>query len=164
MSCANHVISAPTAARLENLRKLVLALQANQLSRTDIGNMLQVSQSCARAYIKELGDNVVVVRHIGRTEAARSVGDPVYRLAIAADQVGEFLAGLAATMPRRHGGRAPEIVIAARDPRRHFHILADDTHYAIRVSRTPAMRDPLVAAFFGAAAAASVQSRAVGRA
>ena len=33
---------------------------------------------------------------------------------------------------------------------RHFHILADDTHYAIRVNRGPVTRDPLVAALFGA--------------
>src|SRR5690606_9408743 len=32
---------------------------------------------------------------------------------------------------------------------RHFQILADDTHYAIRVNRSPVARDPLVAALFG---------------
>jgi hypothetical protein len=31
--------------------------------------------------------------------------------------------------------------------------LADDTHYAIRVNRSPVMRDPLVAALFGSAPA-----------
>jgi len=162
MSRTNHAISTPTAARLANLRKLVTALQVNQLSRTEISNLLQVGESCARAYIKELGDKVAVVRHIGRTDTPRSVGEPVYCLAIAADQVQAFLVSLAAA-PRRHGGRAPDIVIAARQPGRRFHILADDTHYAIRVSRAPAMRDPLVAALFGAAAA-SVQPHNAGRA
>jgi hypothetical protein len=38
---------------------------------------------------------------------------------------------------------------------RHFHILADDTHYAIRVNRSPVARDPLVAALFGAAPSAN---------
>jgi hypothetical protein len=38
---------------------------------------------------------------------------------------------------------------------RHFHIRADDTHYAIRVNRSPVARDPLVAALFGAAPAST---------
>jgi hypothetical protein len=42
--------------------------------------------------------------------------------------------------------------IAAREPGRRFHILADDAHYPVRISREPAARDPLVAALFGAPA------------
>jgi hypothetical protein len=42
---------------------------------------------------------------------------------------------------------------------RHFHILADDTHYAIRVNRSPVTRDPLVAALFGPAPGQAAKER-----
>lgn len=67
-----------------------------------------------------------------------------------ADQVGAYLAELVAQAPFRPvtASRRPQ-AIAARDPRRHFHILGDDKHYAIRVSRALPAQDPYVAALFG---------------
>jgi hypothetical protein len=74
----------------------------------------------------------------------------------AADKVQAFLACLAAQAPARPVTlrQTPES-IAAREPGRRFHILADDEHYSIRVSRAAPARDPMVAALFGAGPAST---------
>jgi len=146
MTRARYVTHSQTAARLAKLRTLITTLQVRQLRRDEICNLLQVGPSGVRKYLADLRGLVATVF---------DAGVAVCRLVGAAEKVQAFLAGLGAMAPGRPVTAAPSPErIAARDPRRHFHILADDEHYAIRVSRALPARDPMVAAFFGAGPAA----------
>jgi len=139
-----------TAARLRRLRILLTAFLDRQLMREDIADLLCLSPSGVRKYVKDLAGIIGVARYVEGTETF--IGFPVYQLAIRSDQVEEFLEQMTATAPTRtYPGRPSSLSRASKDPRRHFHILADDAHYAIRVSRAPVTRDPMVAAFFGPA-------------
>jgi len=138
-----------TAMRTERLLALIAAFQTRHLMREDIGEILKVGPSGVRKYIKDLGAAIEIERYVDGT--AKFIGFPVFRLAMTAEEAQAYVAGLSAAptaLPVRASASA--LSMAAKDPSRHFHILADDTHYAVRLSRTPAMRDPLVAAFFGA--------------
>ena len=149
MTRARHVTPRQTAARIERIRILINALLAGDMTRDEIGEVLQVGPSGVRKYLADLGEKVEIARHIDGT--ATFVGFPVFCLAITPEAARAYLASLVTVAPAR-AAAAPisALSVAARDPSRHFHILADDAHYAVRVSRTPAMRDPLVAALFGA--------------
>lgn len=150
MTRARNVIPRQTSARIEKLRNLVNALMAGDLERDEIGQVAQVGPSGIRKYLTELGDKVEVARYVD--PAPGFLGFPVYRLAITPAAARAYLASLdtAAPVPRPRKESTSAVAIAARNPTRHFHILADDAHYMVRVDRAPVRRDPLVAAFFGA--------------
>lgn len=149
MTRARHVTPRQTAARIEKMRNLVNALMAGELERDEIGQVLQVGPSGIRKYLAELGARVEVGRYIDPAPGFH--GFPVYRLAITQGEAREFLASIeVGALPRPRKESTSALAIAARNPTRHFHILHDDAHYMVRVDRAPAMRDPLVAAFFGA--------------
>jgi len=153
MTRATKTPNVHTAARRENIRKLVVALQLGEMMRGDIAELLGMSPSGVRKYVKDLGAKIKIVRYVD--PAPRTRGEPVFRLTIDDDQVEAYISSLASdpepacTQPRSR------LALALRDPRRHFHILADDTHYAIRVSRALPARDPLVAHLFGPAPTAA---------
>lgn len=147
-AAVNPITHRKTAQRTERLLALVAALQTSHMMREDIGELLQVGPSGVRKYIKDLGAAIEVDRYVDGT--GKFIGFPVYRLAMTPEQAQAYLTGLAAAPEaRRTRASASALSIAAKDPSRHFHILADDTHYAVRVSRSPVARDPLVAALFG---------------
>ncbi|MBD8531534.1 MULTISPECIES: hypothetical protein [unclassified Massilia] len=149
MTRARNITPRQTAARAERLRTLVTALLAGDLERSEIGEVLQLGPSGVRKYLAELGAKIEIARRVDATE--KFEGFPVYRLAITVDEARAYLASLAGDLPSRPAKQSMSaLMVAARDPRRHFHILEDDVHYMVRLSRTPPMRDPLVAAFFGA--------------
>ena len=153
MTCAHR----HTALRTERLLALVAAFQTRHLMREDIGEILKVGPSGVRKYIKDLGAAIEIECYVDGTD--KFIGFPVYSLAISAEEAQAYVASLSAAptaLPVRASASA--LSMAAKDPSRHFHILADDTHYAVRVSRTPAMRDPLVAAFFGQRSAIEVRA------
>lgn len=143
MTRARYVTHSQTVARLAKLRTLITTLQERQLRRDEIGNILQVGPSGVRKYLADLRDLVATVF---------DAGVAVCRLVAAAEKVQAFLAGLGAMAPGRPAAAPPPSPdrIAARDPGRHFHILADDEHYSIRVSQAAPARDWAVAALFGA--------------
>jgi hypothetical protein len=151
MTCVTNAPHARTAERLEKIRTLITALQAGPMSRDEIGDLLEMGPSGVRKYLADLAS---------RVKQVPAGAETMIRLAMSVDQVDAYLAELATQAPARPvtASRTPQ-AIAARDPRRHFHILEDDEHYAIRVSRAKPARDPLVAAFFGAGAVA-MESRA----
>jgi len=130
-----------TAARIEKIRMLVLALQQKPMSRDEICNLLELSPPGVRKYLVDLAE---------RVKPVESDDGAVIVLAIGPDQVEAYLTHLAGQVAARPvvPPRSPE-GIAARDSSRHFHILADDAHYAIKVSRATPKRDPYVAALFG---------------
>jgi hypothetical protein len=138
-----------TAARLARLQILIGAFLNGEMTRGDMADLLQLSLSGIRPYIKDLRHVITVDRWIDPT--TYSPGDPVYRLAVSAVEATAYMATLGdapAALPVRTV--RSEMGKAQRDPGRHFHILADDAHYAIRISRAAPSRDPMVAALFGA--------------
>lgn len=148
MTRACHVTHGHTATRIERIRTLIVTLQARHLMPDEIGEILELGPSGVRKYVKDLGDKLAVARYVD--PSPRSVGQPLYRLAMTPEATTEYLASLAAAPVARARASISALGVAQRDPSRRFHILEDDTHYSVRVSRTPAARDPLVAAFFGA--------------
>jgi hypothetical protein len=146
MTTTTHNTHARTAERVKKIRTLISALQAGQLSRDEIGDLLEMGPSGVRKYLGDLAH---------RVEQVIAGGESFIRLAMRADEVEGYLAEIAAQASARPATASctPQ-AIAARDSRRHFHILADDTHYAVRVNRAAPARDWAVAALFGAGPAA----------
>lgn len=141
MTRARHITPCNTAGRIENIRTLIATLQMRALTRSEIGDLLKVGPSGVRKYLADLAGKVAFDYDAGRQYC---------RLVIGAEEATAYLAQLAiGAAARPASGRLTDFDKAVRDPARHFHILADDEHYAIRLRRAPVVRDPLVAAFFG---------------
>jgi len=151
MTRASYVTPGQTAARLDNLRRLVGELLVRSMRRDEIGDLLQMGPSGVRKYIVDLGNRVSVVK----------TGDgPVYFLAMTPEQAQAFLLQLAATRVSRPVGRPKKVADGALVvPGRLIHLMKDDAHYAVRLHSAPAARDPLVAAFFGPRAAEAHHGR-----
>ena len=142
-----------TLRRIENMQKLLNELSTHDMLADEIAWFLKFSPSGARKYIRDLRDAGVIelARYVEGT--ATYLGKAVYRICPDTERVKAFLNAI--EQPKREG-HAPKQYRALHEQTlattgRHFHILADDTHYAIRVNRSPVGRDPLVAALFGAA-------------
>jgi hypothetical protein len=146
MTRAHHVTHSYTAARIENIRKLVGALMARQLLRDDIGALLGVSPSCVRKYLADLCQVI---------ESVREAGMQVCRLKIDADAAQAYLVALGAQL---HARPAPKphpslLELAQRDPGRHIHIMRDDEEYKPRMFRALPQHEPMMAHFYGMARA-----------
>jgi hypothetical protein len=143
-----------TLRRIENMQKLIGELSVHEMLADEIAWFLKFSPSGARKYIRDLRDAGVIelARYIEGT--ATYLGKAVYQLTPDPERVRAFLSAIVqpkreGVVPRKERPGLREQSMAGNG--RHFHILADDTHYAIRVNRGPVMRDPLVAALFGSA-------------
>lgn len=141
-----------TLRRIENMQKLIGELSMHEMLADEIAWFLKFSPSGARKYIRDLREAGVIelARYIEGT--ATYLGKAVYQITPDPERVRAFLAAIVqpkreGAPPRKERPGARELAMAGNG--RHFHILADDTHYAIRVNRGPVMRDPLVAALFG---------------
>jgi len=145
MTRASYVTPGQTAARLDNLRRLVGALLVGPLSRAAIGNLLEMGPSGVRKYLADLG---------ARVTSARGDEGLMCYLTITPEQAHAYLAQLAAAPVSRPTGvpKRPRDV-ATNGAGRHIHVMHDDSHFAVRLHSAPAARDPLVAAFFGLRAA-----------
>ena len=145
-----------TQRRIENMQKLIAELSTHEMLADEIAWFLKFSPSGARKYIRDLREAGVIelARYIEGT--ATYLGKAVYQISPDPDRVKAFLAAIC--QPKREGAAPRKERPGLREQSmagagRHFHILADDTHYAIRVNRNPVARDPLVAALFGPAPA-----------
>jgi DNA-binding Lrp family transcriptional regulator len=143
-----------TLRRIENMQKLIGELSLHEMLADEIAWFLKFSPSGARKYIRDLREAGVIelARYVEGT--ATYLGKAVYQLTPDPERVAAFLAAI--VQPKREGAPPRKERPGIREQAmagsgRHFHILADDTHYAIRVNRGPVMRDPLVAALFGTA-------------
>jgi len=146
MTRARHIIPSRSIERIERLRILVNALYAGPLTREEMGDLLKIGPSGVRKYLVELR---------GKVAEKGAAGEQRCSLTLTAAEAADYLASLAAQAATRPPvRRLSDFDKAARDPARHFHILADDAHYAIRLRRAPIVRDPLVEAFFGPRSAA----------
>jgi hypothetical protein len=156
MAPANIDSSSGPARRIENIQKLIGELSKREMQADEIATFLRYSPSGAGKYIRDLRDAGVIelARYVDGT--ITYIGKAIYALSSDSERVQTFLAALA--QPKRrvidHGSkRLPGLPEKSMCNGRQFHILADDTNYAIRVNSAPAQRDPLVAAFFGSAPA-----------
>jgi hypothetical protein len=143
-----------TLRRIENMQKLIGEISLHEMLADEIAWFLKFSPSGARKYIRDLRDAGVIelARYIEGTSTY--LGKAVYQITPDPERVRAFLAAI--VQPKRDGVAPRKDRPGLREQSmsgsgRHFHILADDTHYAIRVNRGPVMRDPLVAALFGSA-------------
>ncbi len=143
-----------TQARIDNLKLLIATMgERGEMLRDDIGELLHFTPSGVRKYVAELREASLIELARYADGTATFLGWPVYKLVDDEQRVSEFIASLdAGGVSKRGPGSAKksQLAVAQRMAGRHFHILSDDTHYAVRVSRTPPFRDPLVAALFGA--------------
>ncbi len=151
MTRLRHVTPRQTALRLERICNLVTTLLERDLARDEVASLLKVTPSGARKYVGDLRAAGVIelARYVRGT--ATALGEPVYTLTMTAEKAQEYLASLATNLPTRAARPSKSAFsVASSDPSRRFHIMADDAPFSIRISRVPPMRDPLVAAFFGA--------------
>lgn len=144
-----------TAQKLKSMTELVKELSKHEMGGDDIQALLKFSASGTRKYVRELRNAGVIelARYVDGT--ATYLGKPVYQLTADPELVSGFLAAIIepktpVDTAKRYEAQLDKTI--AQDPSRRFHIMSDDTPYAIRVSRAPVARDPLVAALFGAAA------------
>jgi len=147
MTHSHSAFNGRTTARLASLRKLVEALAVREMTRSEIAKLLGIGESAARTYIADLREHLTILHCEALITWPLSPG--VYRLTASPEAITAYLESMDAATARP--ARASSMEIAARDPRRHFHILGDDEHYAVRVSRAAPARDPMVAALFGPA-------------
>ena len=123
-----------------------------------------LSTGCAPPHPAGYDPTAVASGHLPRIEGtATYLGKAVYQISPDPERVKAFLAAICqpkreGTTPRKERPGLREQNMAGSG--RHFHILADDTHYAIRVNRSPVSRDPLVAALFGPAPSQTAKERA----
>ena len=142
MTRASYVTPGQTAARIDNLRRLVAELMIRPLRRDEIRNLLQMGPSGVRKYLVDLGSRVTT---------ARVDSESMCFLAITTDQAQAYLAQLATAPVARPTGvpkRSSDIVKLGAG--RLVHIMEDDVHYSVRLHSAVPARDPLVAALFGA--------------
>ena len=139
-----------TEQRTANLKSLVRELAAREMQADDICAYLKMSPSGARKYIADLRAAGVAVLARYADGTATYVGKACYRLVSDPRLVIELL-GQLEQHKREPRIPAPPVRALPALPGRSFHIMADDTHFAVRINRHPVMRDPLVAALFGPA-------------
>ncbi len=139
-----------TRRRVDNLRRLIEEFGARNMMDDEISAFLEFSASGTRKYIREMHDFGVI--EVGSYAEGNDswIGKPVYQLV--QNRVAEFLDAISGP-----GGKIEQLTKKKTSKRmqqidgRHFHIMADDQSFAIRLDRTPVMRDFLVAALFGPA-------------
>ena len=139
-----------TEQRTANLKSLVAELAAREMQADDICEHLKMSPSGARKYIADLRAAGVAVLTRYAEATATYAGKACYCLVSDPLLVSEFLGQIEQHkfQPRIPSPPARALPVA---PGRSFHIMADDTHFAVRINRHVVMRDPMVAALFGPA-------------
>lgn len=138
-----------TRRRIDNIRLIIATLPTREMDSDDICALLKFSPSGARKYIGELLAHSIieVARYLDAT--ATYPGRPAYRLAPNQVAINEFLARLEKNTVSARPDPGPKPLFP-QVPGRNFHIMGDDAHFAVRIHRAPAFRDPLVVALFGA--------------
>lgn len=131
--------------RRANIRRIIDALGIEPMMRDQVRALLAMSPSGARKYIKTL--NVAGVMEINRYVGGTNyyLGEPEYVLSEDADLVARFLVELDTTPSRSYPGskHKQHLDAAHHATGRHFHIMSDDEHYPVRVSKEPPAADPL---------------------
>ena len=126
-----------SARRIGNLRALVVEFTARDIGNAGVALLLGCSLTAARNYVAELLDAAVIVAHPVR-QAAGGLDRTLYSRSADPLTVADFLAALA----RRQ--RAADLQACGS------WCSEVDVDVVRRAASTPARRDPLVAALFGA--------------
>lgn len=144
--------TASTARRVENIKRLLDVMDGCEMMALDICDLFNFSRSGGRKYIRDLmSARVIEIVGYADKKSANHSAEPIYRRSPDAELVRAYIAMI--DLP----GPAPRAVIKhkPKNPKSgngsNFHILADDKHFMVKPDRRPAVRDPLVAAFFGPA-------------
>ena len=131
--------------RIENMRRLVAALAQRSMGPRVVAELLNISDSAARAYLKALAEAGVAHHDPSGRTRLRLGPDPAVQQA--------FLSALAARAEQQQVALRRSTARHCTNPGKAFlHVLADDVRFPLVLHRHPAHRDPLVAALFGAAA------------
>lgn len=162
---SNHSPSAPVvsdsvaapirqhqARRIERMKSLVAALQKEDLARDQIAALISVGPSGTRKYLTALNAAGILEYRGPADPAQRYASPPIYGLVKSSARVAAFLAAVCAGKVKHGSGKAK--AKKKPDPTRHFHIMADDAAFLVRVRRAPVGPDPLALppAFFRPAA------------
>lgn len=146
-----------TARRFENIKTIISTLRQCEMTRVDIQALLHFSPSGARKYVRELVNaGVMVVSHIEPVPRAsnKARDGQVHHFKLTDDE--EIIANVLALVVKESNNKTkeekPKERVLSGDPTRHFHIVSDDTYYAVKVphKRIPAP-DPVLAHLFGRA-------------
>lgn len=148
-----------TARRADHIRNIIARMRNSELTFADIQQILCMSPSGARKYVRELLSAEVIV--IDRSEHIRRIAGKgseqmihYYKLTDDESKIDKLLAALSAPRAEKKKEEEPRKRVLTGDPSRHFHIMEDDTHYPVKTQRKVPAPDPLLAAFFGMAGAA----------
>lgn len=143
-----------TARRADHIREIVALMRTKELTFADIQEVLCMSPSGTRKYVRELLSSDVIV--IDRSEHIRRIAGKgseqminYYKLTDDESKIDKLLAALSAPRAEKKKEEEPRKRVLTGDPSRHFHIMEDDTHYPVKTQRKVPAPDPLLAAFFG---------------
>jgi hypothetical protein len=154
-------VHARSLIRHSNLKKLVFSLRDNPMQRDEIAGIFKFSPSGARNYIKDLRLAGLITIIGYPDERGPHRGLPLWGIVLDAAHVEKWLSRLdAGECAGVHKQRPKNLMIAMKDKTRHFHILSDDAHFNVKVSRSKGKPDPIAQHLFGRAPAAD--SRADG--
>lgn len=147
-----------TARRADNIRSIIDTLRQVEMTRVDIQTLLKMSPSGGRKYTRELLESgVMMVAHteVAPTPSAKGHDQRIdyFKLTEDEDLIDKLLAAIVQSRAKKaEKSGPPKTRVLTGDPTRHFHVLADDVHYQVKVphKKIPAP-DPLLAHFFGRA-------------
>ncbi len=163
MTAKNDLIrmrnTSATRRRMDNIRKLIDELRTRDMTADDMCFLLKFSPSGARKYIRDLiGPGVIELAHHIEAKGAY-IGKPVFRLSSDSERVEAFLLMIQQEEPRSSVAKTPLETRLQNTfgTDRHFHVMADDIMYKIRINRDKPRRDDLVTALFGDGPAKAIE-------
>ena len=146
-----------TARRFENIKTIISTLRERTLTRVDVQALLAFSPSGSRKYVRELvSAGVMVIAHTEEVARISNKGhiqlDHHFKLTDDEEIIANVLALVVKESNNKTKEEKPKERVLTGDPSRHFHIISDDTYYAVKVphKRIPAP-DPVLAHLFGLA-------------
>jgi hypothetical protein len=135
-----------SSRRIDNLYRLVAALDQRSMAPRAVMELLHLSRSAARDYLHELEQAGMAYHDPDRHTVLRSNPDPQVRERFFGELVERLEQPQVAL--RRSASRH-----CTNSSGRFLHVLADDVRFPLVLHRDPVGRDPLVVALFGAAVA-----------
>lgn len=142
-----------TARRADNIREIVALMRNSLMTFAGIQEVLRMSPSGTRKYVRELiTSDVIMIDHTDTIPriAGKGAEQTVHYFRLTDDEakITRLMGMLSAPRTEKKKGD-PRKPTLTGDPSRHFHIMMDDTHYAVKPQSKLPAPDPLLAAFFG---------------
>ena len=128
-----------TRRRSDMMRLLVEQLQQCEMRRWEIQELMTMSPSGVRKYIRELIDFGIIAVDRYEEVHEKSVGVAVFRINRCPATVAKFVASLGNKDTNSVAKRAKHV----EDPSRRFHLMGDPVPVAVRMRKRPVMADPL---------------------